>query len=278
MAQADSPNTTITSAIDRRGALGLFGRVLGGSAAVAGAGALPAVAQEADWLDPWRSLAKRAENPALMALQPAFQKAWAGYCFAQAEKVAARERCDAIWPATPTDLAFTDRNEVFYIYRRADTDPEGREVPQKGRPPHSPLHYVARAHDLRSALDDPGNGPRSKAGKAIRRLIPIAEQHEAAREAAKQGSGLSAALAARAEAAELLTRVAEQILKQEAQTLVGLHTKARAVSALAAIEDVDFNRSGYAVRAPVTSMLHGVRLAENISRVIGLGDAVVAVA
>jgi hypothetical protein len=275
MAQADSPNTTITSAIDRRGALGLFTRVLGGSAAAAGAGAFPAVAQEADWLDPWRSLAKRAENSAIMALQPAFQEAWARYCFAQAEKVAARERCDAIWPAPPAELRFTDRNEVFFIYRRADTDPEGRELPQKGRPPHSPLHYVARADDLRSALDDHGNGPRSKAGKATRRLIPIAERHEAAREAAKQASGLSAALAARAEAAKLLTDIAEQILKQDALTLVGLHTKARAVSALAAIEDQDYDRTGYAVRAPLTSMLHGLPLAENIARVIGLGDAIV---
>jgi antitoxin (DNA-binding transcriptional repressor) of toxin-antitoxin stability system len=268
MAQADSQNTTNATPIDRRGALGLFGRVLGGSA-LAGAGALPALSENSDWLQPFRAMARK-EAPAIIALQPMFQNAWTVYCQAQTGKEIARTRCDEIWPVPPAELVFANEWQPDYCHSRKDTDPEGHQVSE-------PPRFVLTADALRSSLQDYGYGPRTKRGKAVRRLIPVAEQHQMAREAALELSGLTAALVTRQLAAEQLTDIAEKILSEDAQTLVGLHIKARALCALAAMDEHTYGGHSQ-LKAPIVGMLHGVALAENIARVIGLGDATVTVA
>jgi hypothetical protein len=60
-----------------------------------------------------------------------------------------------------------------------------------------------------------------------------------------------------------------RILKEDARTLVGLDTKARALTALAIIEE----REHPGRKLHTVGLIHGTNLAFNIRCVIGIGDA-----
>jgi hypothetical protein len=230
-----------------------------------------------DWRDPWRELARKAENPALEALLPELHQACDQYVAVATALRDVIERYEQIAPVLPDDL----------VYKWSDPSPfnwcvEG-EQDIEGRPVYPPdivdangnrrgLHQrkILTADLLRTeGLEDQPNR-RTRIGKEVRRRLAIAEKYEAAITAAKELSGFSGALIVKIEAECALNRIAERVLEENAQTLVGLHIKARAMAALARIEK---NKCGAhdTLVGPCTGLRHGVQFAYNVARVVGLG-------
>lgn len=161
-----------------------------------------------------------AENPELIQLGRRLIEAEAAWKQAEEHRQQVRALCAQMWPSVPEGLL---RSREVPVATVTLTDMDDKEV--------RPYRWIYLAGSLReSATHDYGCGPRSKAGRAIRKLIPVAEAYEAARKHAKEMSGFEAAETAAYHRRCDIETVAADIAEAPAHTAEGLRIKAAALA------------------------------------------------
>ena len=264
---------TTTTNPTRRGMLAGLGAVAalaGGAAAnvVAIAAARPAAVPAALASPP----AAVSEDPALIAMGREFDRLAAAYDAADAAYRAARAEAERLAPDVPADLQ--DRGDLPPELRqcwRYARDVEGQELPwpesieggerKVSRPPRVLCSEHLRGRSM------PFHGPRTKAGKEVRRRLALAETYEAEVKAAADAAGLADARQEREWAATDLEAVAWQIGRAVPVTIAGVLIQARALATFDRIEhtkrpDATFSKAGLAI---------GRNLADAVLRIAGKG-------
>lgn len=186
------------------------------------------------------------ENPELLTLGSEFDKAEAAYAAADARYREARVPYDALRPAVPEEL----------------TPPGWRHPLGDGKPLYDAAgeHWNGRervdvltADWLRWVGGD--YGPRTKVGRQLKRLLPIAERFDAAIREAEEQSGIVPAVAARKEARAAVEAAAKALLEAPARTTVGLVLKARSLTATSLMWDNGMS---------ILSVTHGAKFAAEV--------------
>ncbi|MBK5960277.1 hypothetical protein CCR97_19020 [Rhodoplanes elegans] len=218
----------------RRTFLGRAAGALAG-ASVAGLGTAAAVPAASSPVTP--------EDPALVALGEKVGPALDAFRAAKAAKAEARARAEALCPAVPADLVHQDGRQPFVLNLHAcvreEVDVEGQPVrppgwrDASGRWEQPRGRSIYAAGYIEEAIEEGwlAASPRSRQGRHVRHLLALAEQHESARAAAIEMSGLPAAKEALRAAERDLEALAQNVRDTEAATPAGVLIIARVAAA-----------------------------------------------
>ena len=193
------------------------------------------------------------ENPDLIAAGEAFDRAEAAYVTADERRREARALCDQLCPAMPSELVLTREELETWFCGELECDVEGIPVYQ----PDRQQRKISTTRYLRIEAKD--YGPRTKAGKAVRAKLKVAEPYEAAVASAKERSGLVPAMLARCCALYDLEDAAHAVFRAPALTPAGLHLKARVFTTFGAT----LNEGGTARNDYRAAFMWGLRLADS---------------
>ncbi len=205
----------MSAPVNRRGLLRALGLgAVGATGAIVGIGmAAPAAAS--------------AITPDLVA---ALESAVGTFRLAEERKAAARAFCDRALPTPPAEIVMIGDEDPYphaHFYWHILADVDGR-----GAWPIGPKTVsVLTADSLDFQTSDIGCGPRTKVGRLIRRLMPIAEKFEAEREAVIQQSGYRDAAAACDQARLAVEKAAAAIMDIEPASQADVVHMARAMRA-----------------------------------------------
>lgn len=191
-------------------------------------------------------LSSAPEGARLLQLGNDLEEAAGALRLAESRKREARTHYERIAPQPPEELIVRRGEE--WSDAQDEMDVEGERILTNGR-----FRRVMYSSGLRIDVED--YRPRTKAGRAVRQRLKIAESYEAAIERAKIDSGIGDAIEARYWAAREVHRISEKIVGEPARTTAGLAVKARALILCQSLEP----------KGQYWSMLYwGPTLAENI--------------
>jgi hypothetical protein len=216
----------MTTLLSRR----LFLRRAGVVAATAATVAVPVVAKAA----------AVTENPELLAAGADLAKAEVTFLKADEAKTAARRAFDVICPKMPEELV-TQSDSILGHCCEGEVDGELDPiypppiVGKDGKTEHPRPRRILSSHRLRTTIAH--EAPRSRYVREAKKMLPIAEQYEAEFEAARQTTGLPAAIEARFWAGQEVAKLAEQMKDMPVATWAGIGIKARAIVACSRIGD-----------------------------------------
>lgn len=197
------------------------------------------------------------EVPELLALGERIGPALDGWRAAAAAKVAARARAEALCPPVPPDLVF-DGGFPGYVRGLSRCWEEERDIEGRSLQPAGRCIYSAKW--LAEGMADgwlPAT-PTSPKGRQVLRLAELAKQHEAARSAAIELSGLPAASAALEAAEDAMKALAGHASTIAPETPAGVLVLARMAKAL-----------GEAAHPVLAGVVLGPALAEAVVRILG---------
>lgn len=172
-----------------------------------------------------------AENPELVRLDGEFRSAHEAFLAADESKQAARGRYDAIRPPVPY-LLVCKRQFGRGLCER-ETDCEGKTVWLDDNRPPRWIYSSREIERMHGEYFDTTNQRNKKHGARMKKLHAAAARYEKAVEAARDASGIVAALEARYWTVDAMRRLFYSIVGQEVLTFAGVMIKANALACYA---------------------------------------------
>jgi hypothetical protein len=193
-----------------------------------------------------------AENPELLRMGLEIAELEKQLVDVVVEREAARARCRAMWPELPEDIRWQRLHHHWFDYEHErDEDERIRHHDVK-----KPSRLVVTVASLQQCAVEDG---RQRYVRLARKLLPIADRYQTAREAAMRDSGF---LDLRSKASGLafdIEQLSDAISKCACETFRGLSIKARALqAAMLAGDEVDHH---YGFRA---KLVHAEIMARDI--------------
>ena len=172
----------------------------------------------------------RQEDPALLAFAAGLDRAEANYRHAAEHRARALADYNAALPEVPEDLVIDDWRERNVFKTSLERDYDGKLLGESG-------HWinVASIWNLEDLVGT--NDGRSRVGRLARKRLRIAKAYQAHKEALELSTGLGQADTELQRVSWTLREVVTPIMEAEARTMTDIALKARAMIAVAALDD-----------------------------------------
>ncbi len=209
--------------------------MLGGLAALLPIAAAPAIAATSP-----------TENPELIVLGRQFDAAESVFVQAKERKRAARAAYNSIATGLPDDLIRKGGEQHLFPNAYWERDIENENVwPASGQ-----RRFVISRRDIDDLI--PLHSARTKMGKMLRRKLAALDTYEKANEAAKEASGIDAAIEAEYLAIQEMDGLHTMIAHAECRTIEGVRIKARATVALCKVSEQHAMRATMTMGHPIS--------------------------